>query len=231
MMEAHMAGPPGFEAGPPLEPLTRHTGPDPAELGLLLPPRARQRLEVLTLRREDAYRLIPEGETIRQLNAERFKAERHLQTLQAPATDGGHSLPVDDIRCVVAKRNVDKLTDEAAALSERYAARGAAFQAIARVHANAMAWIRDGRPPGSVMADHDGPEPRLHGKESLLDAVERLRRRGRELKADLTRISAAPFPSSHVKAKMRQEIEVLAHRGAPSMALAVEHDREIVWPR
>jgi hypothetical protein len=51
------------------------------------------------------------------------------------------------------------------------------------------------------------------------------------LKADLARISAAPFPSSHVKAKMRQEIEILAQRGTPSMALAEEHDRGVAWPQ
>jgi hypothetical protein len=133
--------PPAAQSGS----LSLHTGMSPDELAALLPPKARQRLETLSLRRDDAHRLIPEGDTVRQLNAERFNLERALQRLQAPAGEGGHSLPDDDLRVIVAKRNLDKLTSEAKALAERYAQRGQAFQAIAQIHTAAMAWVRDGR--------------------------------------------------------------------------------------
>jgi hypothetical protein len=114
-------------------------------------------------------------------------------------------------------------------LQERYTQRGQAFQAIAQTHTAMMAWLQHGKPPGTVCEDFDG-EPKLNKGEDILAAIEKLRRRGRELKADLARISAAPFPSSHAKPKMRQEIEALAQRGIPSMALLVEHDREGQWP-
>jgi hypothetical protein len=50
------------------------------------------------------------------------------------------------------------------------------------------------------------------------------------LKADLTRIRSAPYPSAHVRAKIRQEVEALAQRGEPVASDAIEHDRSLIWP-
>jgi hypothetical protein len=63
--------------------------------------------------------------------------------------------------------------------------------------------------------------------ESILDGIQRLRRRGRELKADLSRIQSAPYPSSYAKQKMRTQIEALAM--PPSVAELIEHDRQVVF--
>jgi hypothetical protein len=57
-----------------------------------------------------------------------------------------------------------------------------------------------------------------------------VRRRGRELKADLRRIQSAPFPSSYAKQQMRAQIEALAMSGTPNVSNLTEHDREIAWP-
>jgi hypothetical protein len=103
---------------------------------------------------------------------------------------------------------------------------GAASQTLSGVET----WLRDGRPHGTTLLDYDGPEPKLAKGESLTDAIERLRRRGRELKADLHRIRSAPYPSAHVRAKIKQEVEALATRGKPIVSDAVEHDRGLVWP-
>ena len=72
--------------------------------------------------------------------------------------------------------------------------------------------------------------PRLNKNETVTDAVERLRRRGRELKADLHRIASAPYPSSYAKQRARGQIEALAMQGAPDVSMLIEHDREIVRP-
>jgi Putative transposase len=48
--------------------------------------------------------------------------------------------------------------------------------------------------------------------------------RARELRADLHRVQSAPYPSSHAKARMREEIEQLARRGAVDVSALVEHD-------
>ena len=180
-------------------------------------------VDVLTQRREDAHRLIPLGEDVRALNAERFNMERALHKLQVPqAMAAIHVRGRPSRRCRQAK-------PRQAHEGSCYTQRGQAFQAIAQTHTAMMAWLQHGKPPGTVCEDFDG-EPKLNKGEDILAAIEKLRRRGRELKADLARISAAPFPSSHAKAKMRQEIEALAQRGIPSMALLVEHDREVQWP-
>ena len=165
---------------------------------------------------------------VRAVNAEKFAAERALQKmLEAPPA--GHLLHPDDLRVVVARRNLAKLERESTALQERYATRSQAFQSIAQTHSAAMAWITYGRPAGTTLADFAGAEPELKKGEDIPIAIERLRRRGRELKADLHRIASAPYPSAHAKARMREQIEALAQTGAPTVSLLIEHDKPIQW--
>jgi len=63
--------------------------------------------------------------------------------------------------------------------------------------------------------------------ETVLDAVERLRRRCRELRADQHRIRSAPFPSGYAKQRMRAEIEALAIQGTPSVSALIEVDGKV----
>ena len=59
------------------------------------------------------------------------------------------------------------------------------------------AWLRDGRPSGTLLEAVEIEPPKLlKGEDVLLDAIENRRRRARELKADLHRIRSAPMPSS-----------------------------------
>ena len=51
-----------------------------------------------------------------------------------------------------------------------------------------------------------------------------------EVEANLARIAAAPYPSPHVRAKIKQEILALAQRGEPVVSDVVEHDRSLIWP-
>ena len=60
--------------------------------------------------------------------------------------------------------------------------------------------------------------------EDILTAVERLRRRSRELNADCAYHQSAPFPSEGARAKARQTVEALAMRGAPNVSRMIEHD-------
>ena len=62
-----------------------------------------------------------------------------------------------------------------------------------------------------------------------MDAIERLRRRGRELRADAHRITSAPWSSAHCKQRAREIVDRLAQ--PPNVSLLVEHDREIQWPQ
>jgi hypothetical protein len=90
--------------------------------------------------------------------------------------------------------------------------------------------LKNGVPPGVVLEDIEVEPPKLLKGESVLDAIERIRRRGRELKADLHRIRSAPFPSSYAKQQMRAQIEALALQGEPNVSGLIEHDRPVTWP-
>ena len=92
--------------------------------------------------------------------------------------------------------------------------------------------MKHGVPSGVQLLDHDGEVPKLAKNESITDAVERLRRRCRELKADLHRIASSPYPSSYAKALLREAIETLAERGTPDVSTFIEHGERgsIIWP-
>jgi hypothetical protein len=91
--------------------------------------------------------------------------------------------------------------------------RSAAWEVTSRVLGAVENWLRSGRPGGTTLEAVEIEPPKLLKGESLLDAISRLRHRGRELQADLHRIRSAPFPSSHAKARMREQVEILAQRG------------------
>ena len=119
------------------------------------------------------------------------------------------------------------LTDDTKRLNDRYEARSQAWTEAGQALSNAEAWLRDGQPAGTVLEDFDGPEPKLTKGESITDAIQRLRHRGRELRAAIIRNTSAPFPSAYTKAQMRRQVEQLAERGATSVSHLVEHDRPV----
>ena len=108
-------------------------------------------------------------------------------------------------------------------------ARTAAWQAASGALANVEQWLKHGKPSGVLLQDHEADPPKLNKGETAIDAIERLRRRGRELKADLHRIESAPYPSTYCKAQMRTQIEQLAMQGAPDISPIVEHDSNVIW--
>jgi hypothetical protein len=135
-----------------------------------------------------------------------------------------------DSRVVEQQKLVQKLTDDACRLRELEEVGSAAWRSASHVLSAVESWLKDGKPPGVVLEDIEGKRPQLLKNETVIDAIERPRRRGRELKADLNRIRSAPYPSAHVRAKIRQEDEALAQRRAPSVSDVVEHDRSLIWP-
>jgi hypothetical protein len=97
---------------------------------------------------------------------------------------------------------------------------------------NVEEFLKSGRPGGTTLEAVETEPPKLAKGETVIDAIERLRRRGRELQADLHRIRSAPYPSAHAKRKMREQVEVWAQRGAANVAGLVEHgDGKIEFQR
>ena len=169
----------------------------------LLPQQAAERLRKLRIRRDDAHRLTVPYEDIREASAAKTNAENALKRLLAPAGEGGFKLKPDDQRVIAAQRTLDKATDEFLRLQERQQARSSAWEASARVLSAVEGWLRERRPSGTTLEDHPPPEVKLKG-ESVTDAISRLQRRTRELRADLRRIEAAPHPSAWAKQAMRE---------------------------
>jgi hypothetical protein len=75
------------------------------------------------------------------------------------------------------------------------------------------------------------PEVKPRKGESLSDAIERCRRRVRELRADAHRVRSAPIPSSEAKAFAEQYVAGLQEAGAPDLHMLIEAGvRRIEWP-
>jgi len=85
----------------------------------------------------------------------------------------------------------------------------------------------------SSVALYDGPAPEpLRKGEAAVDAVARLRMRGRELSADANRIESAPLHSRFAKERARAQVERLieTYGRAPAVGSLIENPHgEIGW--
>ena len=194
-----------------------------------LPAAAADKLRALRQRADDLHMLVPEFDQVNELSIERIKADRDLKRLLASAQDGGFRLLDSDSRVKIAQKRLDKLTDDLARLRNLKETRTATWQVASRVLGNVEGWLKTGKPGNTSLVLFEEPEPKLAKGETLLDAIESRRRRVRELRADLARIEASPYPSAYCKQRMCEQIEQLAQRSVNVSAL-VEHDGRIEFP-
>jgi hypothetical protein len=184
-MEASMAEPAaaGFEPGP------RDPQPFSVPMSLvpsydvieLLPPGAADRLRALRQRFTDLNTLIPKHDVMHEASTARIVAEQRLQRLLAPRAENGLSLNPTDTRVIEQQKLVQKLTDDLRRLNELVETRSAVWHAASHVLSAVESWLKDGGiPPGVVLQDIEGKPPQLLKNETVIDAIERLRRRGRE---------------------------------------------------
>ncbi len=118
----------------------------------------------------------------------------------------------------------ERLRGAVARASARSAAWGSANQLLTAIEA----FVRpvDGR----VIIEAAPPEVKLRKGESAAEAVERVRRRLRELQADRHRVESAPIPSATAKVIARQTVDALAARAAPDVSGLIENEGVIRWP-
>jgi hypothetical protein len=207
-----------------------HTAPA-FDVANLLPPAASERLLQLRQRAKDSHALVPRFEDVRTASMARIEAENALKRLVSHPQDFGFNLKPDDRRVIEAQKLVDKLTADLERLKQLQEVRAAAWQSSSRALSACEGFLKDGRPGGTALVDWDGPELQLlKGEKGLLDAVENRRRKVREIRADLARIAAAPFPSAYCKERLREMVDQLAQRGGPDVTLLLEHDADVVWP-
>jgi hypothetical protein len=91
-------------------------------------------------------------------------------------------------------------------------------------------YLRHGVPGNCKLEAAAEVEPKLNKGETVTDAIERLRRRGRELKAAIHTIRSSCFPSGYCKQRAREQVEQLSQRGAISVSRLVEFDGDIEFP-
>lgn len=194
-----------------------------------LPSGAAAKLRALRQRSTDAHSLIPEFEQIREASEAKQSAGNALKRLTDHRSLGGFDLEDSDGRVIAARKTLDKANADFKRLTALQSTRSAAWQAASAALQSVELWIRD-RPPGTALRDHASKVPTLSKGEDITDAVERHRHRVRELRADIAKIATAPYPSSHAKQRMRQQIETLAQRGSISVSHLIGHDRDLVLP-
>ena len=192
-----------------------------------MPGPAAERLRLLQQHVADLHVLTVPLEDRQAANTARFEAEARLKRLKDSASAGGFELDDRDPRVKAEQKRLNVLAAEAKRLNDINEVRSAAWRVAAQTVQAVTAWLQEGKPAGTVLEVYEGRAPALQKGESLLDAVENRRRRIRELKSDIARINAAPFPSAHARAKMRQTVEALATRGAVSVSRLIEHDADI----
>ncbi|MGL3108901.1 hypothetical protein [Bradyrhizobium sp. BR 1432] len=230
------------EAGFPLAPAgstatSVATGPAPGLMvprigdeADLLPQSAAERLRDLRRQSDDHHALI--WAAVEDTQTLRIEIEGHrarLRQLREPRGSGGFNLAEDDLRVIEEQRRLDLKLAELKRRDELSKERGGRSSTLKALIRDAEDWIRK-IPAGTAIAMHASVDPELKRGEDLLTGIERCRRRDRELRADLSRARAAPWPSPIAKKKMRDRIEQLAESGAPRADCAIDHSEPISFP-
>jgi hypothetical protein len=147
----------------------------------LLPERAQERLRKLRQRSSDAHALCVPYADVQELSAERVQAEHaHKRLIDHPQDDGSNRPETD--RRVVAAKNISTscpTTFEGSTTAEKSGRRR--FKRHRKRRLPERTGCATGCPATSTLHDYDGPESKQNKAETVLDAIERVRRRGREL--------------------------------------------------
>ncbi|WP_029582937.1 hypothetical protein [Bradyrhizobium sp. URHD0069] len=210
------------------------TGPLPGMMTMqfgdeadLLPPPAAERLRELRQLGDDAHLLVRSAhEETQDLRTEIQGHRNRLHRLRGARGADGFDLDDDDVRVTSEQARLDQKMVELKRRSELGELRGERWRILRTTIKNAEDWVRS-KPGGTEIVMHEPVEPQLKKGEDILAAIERIRRRGRELEADLARIAASPWPSAIAKQKMRERIGQLAESGRPWVEQAIENDAEI----
>jgi hypothetical protein len=194
-----------------------------------LPPRARDRFLSLRQSAADTHAVLrPIIEQLSDLFPEKQRHERRLKLITGP----GYSLDKDAIQVKLAQADLDRCTETIARLKTVEKERSARWHAAAQTERIVEDWLGSGVPRGCTIVDHEPIDAAalLKKNETLIDAVERVRRRGREIAADLNRVRTAPHPSADRKLAMRQQVDALAELAAPHVSASIAIGSPIEFP-
>jgi hypothetical protein len=197
----------------------------PGHVSEALPPPAADHLETLRQDAATAHAVVLSvDERLRDEQRSKFDAEVRREQLI-----GVYRLKSDDPRILELDKKLHRLV--------------AAIERLTKEHERYQNGWREGRglvdaidrysrslPSGSKLSAYLGPAPELQKGENYAQAVERCRRRLRELAADMKKYATAAIPSSRAKQIIRAEIERCAENGRPNVTPVVDHGEPIRWP-
>src|SRR5262245_4753229 len=138
----------------------------------------------------------------------------------------------DHPELVAVRRRIEVATADINRLDDLVAARSHQFHQLGRLVDRAERYFGDHLRRLTMIPLHDGPPPKLRRGEDAAAALERVRRRLRELDADRHRIVSSPWHASQAKERARAEVEQWAQRGEPHVSPMIESPtRPIGWQR
>lgn len=208
------------------------TMPAGAEIGFL-PKAAQAKFEGFELRAEELYQVA-------QVAQERVRDEVHgIRDLQAALTHfapspnlvrnaDGSMTRVDAPEVVRTKRLIEAARERRAIFEARAAEKGAQHQEQVRLNTTIREWLTGAQ--HLLIAPMPDVEVKTRKGENVADAVERVRRRVRELKADLVRAERAPIFAAEAKERARAYVEDIARLAKPDVFGLVEGRGDIRWP-
>ena len=139
-------------------------------------------------------------------------------------------LPDDDLGVATELGKLEDVAAELGRLGPIVDERSQRSQQCGRLVTAVEAYLNGCGRAAAAFKVYKGPEPSPQKRESPVDAVERCRRRLRELDADRHRVASAPWHSSEAKRRARAEIDAFAERGQPSVLPLIEScDGSIYW--
>jgi hypothetical protein len=203
-----------------------------ARLRKFLPDQAVKKLRALMQRADD----------LRQAHLAIRDQTSELHTMAGLAKDeiakadraGFHLMPEDSGKKFkspvdIAKEHLAQVVEELENSKLAYAERAGAFTSAMTLANGLQDWSTSLR--GPLPAFSGVVEAKIIKGETPQDAIERRRRRLRELVAELDSTKAAPIPSADAKKAAREQVAALAERGRPGVSDVLQFKGgAIVWP-
>jgi hypothetical protein len=194
----------------------------------MLPVEARQKLDGLRERRDELLAIARDlGDKCEAARLEKIEFERALRHMR-DADVAGH-LNDDDPRVLRARERIAAADAELRRFEDRRDARTAEWTPLGQLIDATERWLQS-LPGDAVIEPAEVETPKLLKGETPSAAVDRLRRKRRDLIADLAQVEAAPITSTTARALVKAEVEALAARGRPDLYGTIEHAEPIRWP-
>ncbi|MHC6158305.1 hypothetical protein ACVSQB_42155 [Bradyrhizobium elkanii] len=196
---------------------------------------ARHRFEAIVDRAADARSTwLPVEEQMRATRAELHRVESHRQQLILTRNAHRPGADKEDKQVRDLDKQASELTEKLRRLIAREATAAARMRNCGILASRCRAFLAPGGLPSPARLASVSPialSDILERGERIIDALERLRLRIRELEAHAHQIRSAPFPSEAKKRDAAALIARLAERGAPSISAMIDDNAsEIAWP-